>query len=577
MKEFMPPGRAGMKGARYGAAMEQLIGVVQRLSLARNVAAVTEIVRRAARSLTGADGATFVLRDGDRCFYAEEDAIAPLWKGQRFPMDACISGWVMRNGEPAVIRDIYADPRIPADAYRPTFVKSLAMVPVRREAPIAAIGNYWSSPRQPSPEEVAILQALADTTSVALENAELYQKQEDQLRLLAGQQTRIREQCDTLEIFTRAMAHDLKEPLRSIRSFTAIVGEETELPEETARHFGYIRAGADRMALLIDSIYRYTAVDSAETATATPCDMAAALGEVEKRLHPLIKERDARLLIRQPRHVNANRGHMEQLWECLVGNAIVHNSRPAEIIAGSLSREGRTVFFVQDNGQGIAADEAKRIFHPFRRMTHAPGRCGLGLALCRKIAALYGGEIWHEAVEGGGARFCFTLPDAEIAMPEARSADGGLAHILIVDDREDDVEFAQRSLVRRPKLQCRVSCARDGEEAHAFLNQDNMPPVDLVLLDINMPVMNGFELLERMGREGSLTQASVIMCSGSEYGPDRRRAEELGAAGYLVKPVSFERFEEIIGGLPGLSLVRGEEELLLLKTAASQTVTAFAG
>lgn len=122
------------KRATYVAAMEDLIGVVQQLSLARDVAAVTDIVRSAARSLTGADGATFVLRDGDQCFYAEEDAIAPLWKGQRFPMSACISGWVMLNGQPAVIDDIYADPRIPADAYRPTFVKSLAMVPVRREA-----------------------------------------------------------------------------------------------------------------------------------------------------------------------------------------------------------------------------------------------------------------------------------------------------------------------------------------------------------------------------------------------------------------------------------------------------------
>ena len=124
---------------RQNRAMRRLVAAVQELSLARHLDAVMAIVRRAARELTGADGATFVLRDGDKCFYADEDAIEPLWKGQRFPMSACISGWAMLNRQAAVIEDIYADPRIPADAYRPTFVKSLVMVPIRTQAPTGAI------------------------------------------------------------------------------------------------------------------------------------------------------------------------------------------------------------------------------------------------------------------------------------------------------------------------------------------------------------------------------------------------------------------------------------------------------
>src|SRR4051812_9128359 len=97
-----------------------LVEVVQRLSLARDVATIQDVVRRAARRLTGADGATFVLRDGAQCYYADEDAIAPMWKGQRFPLSACISGWAMLNRRPVVIADVYADDRIPHDAYRKT-------------------------------------------------------------------------------------------------------------------------------------------------------------------------------------------------------------------------------------------------------------------------------------------------------------------------------------------------------------------------------------------------------------------------------------------------------------------------
>src|ERR671918_520465 len=111
-------------GASPEETLDVLLGAVQELSLARAVEDVQNVVRVAARKLAEADGATFVLRDGDRCFYADEYAIAPLWKGQRFPLSACISGWAMLNRQSVAIDDIYADPRIPHEAYRPTFVKS---------------------------------------------------------------------------------------------------------------------------------------------------------------------------------------------------------------------------------------------------------------------------------------------------------------------------------------------------------------------------------------------------------------------------------------------------------------------
>ena len=87
-------------------SLQILVAAVQELSHARDLDTVIKIVRTAARKLTGADGATFVLKEGDRCFYAEEDAIAPLWKGSRFPMSACISGWAMLNRQPVVIEDM---------------------------------------------------------------------------------------------------------------------------------------------------------------------------------------------------------------------------------------------------------------------------------------------------------------------------------------------------------------------------------------------------------------------------------------------------------------------------------------
>ena len=147
---------------------DRLEDAIQELASARTLEQVMTIVRDVARELSGADGITFVLRDGDRCHYAEENAIAPLWKGKRFPLASCISGWVMSNRQAVVIPDVFKDPRIPHAAYRPTFVKSMAMVPVRSIDPIAAIGAYWASHHEATEQELRVLQVLADTSALVL-------------------------------------------------------------------------------------------------------------------------------------------------------------------------------------------------------------------------------------------------------------------------------------------------------------------------------------------------------------------------------------------------------------------------
>ena len=180
-----------------------LVGTVQKLSLARDIETITSIVRKTARELTGADGATFVLKDNDMCYYADEDAIGPLWKGQRFPMSACISGWTMNQKKCAIVEDIYDDSRIPVEAYRPTFVKSLAMVPIRKIDPIGAIGNYWAHKHSPTQEQMVLLQSLADITSVSIENVYAYKE--------------LKEQNNTLYDIAFLQTHQVRAPIAQIK------------------------------------------------------------------------------------------------------------------------------------------------------------------------------------------------------------------------------------------------------------------------------------------------------------------------------------------------------------------------
>jgi GAF domain-containing protein len=128
--------------------------------------AVIQVIRTTARLVFKADGVCFVLREGQLCHYAEEDAIGPLWKGQRFPLSACISGWSMLHGETAVIEDVFEDPRIPHDAYRRTFVKSLIMTPImilagqNADGPVAALGAYWQTKRKFGEREISAVKTM---------------------------------------------------------------------------------------------------------------------------------------------------------------------------------------------------------------------------------------------------------------------------------------------------------------------------------------------------------------------------------------------------------------------------------
>ena len=135
--------------------------------------AVIDSICGAARNVASADGACVVLREGELVHYAKEDAVAPLWAGQRFPMSNCISGWSIAHAERVVIDDIYADPRIPIEYYRPTFVKSLAMQPIDSGQPIGAIGVYWARRHNPGAAELAGLERIADIDSLVIANVNL--------------------------------------------------------------------------------------------------------------------------------------------------------------------------------------------------------------------------------------------------------------------------------------------------------------------------------------------------------------------------------------------------------------------
>jgi signal transduction histidine kinase len=400
--------------------MQHLVTVVQRLSQARNLETITSIVRRAARELTDADGATFVLRDQNLCYYADEDAISPLWKGQRFPMSACISGWAMLNRQSVIIEDIYVDNRIPHNAYRPTFVKSLVMMPIRTMEPIGAIGAYWASCHKATPEEVSLLQALADSASVAMEACSLFANLEKRVAERTEELNRRTAELEVLnrelEAFSYSVAHDLRAPLITIDGFAEVLKETAggSLDDAALGHIGHIQGGVARMQRLIEDLLGLSKIVRAPMQKSV-VDITALATEIAGRLRASAPQRSGEFVIAPDLKAKGDAGLIRIVLENLLSNAWKFTSKRehAHIELDTVhGAEGDAVFRVKDNGAGFDPRYATKLFGPFQRchtQSDFPGT-GIGLATIQRIVHRHGGKIWVEAQVDRGASFFFTLP-----------------------------------------------------------------------------------------------------------------------------------------------------------------------
>jgi signal transduction histidine kinase len=404
--------RRAMTEVLGDARPDVLTRTVALLSEATTLERVTEVVAESVREATGADGASFVLREDGFCFYADENAISPLWKGLRFPLSACVSGWAMTHGESVSIPDIYADDRVPVEAYRPTFVKSLAMAPIRAAAPIGALGAYWAEPHVPTNSEQRLLGILANSAAVALENLEL----RDTVLRRSEERDRAAARVDELETAMFSLVHDLRSPLGAITGFAELIADAAAEGRVAPSYAEAILRAGDRMAGQIDrmlGIYRITSGPFAPS----PVDLSGIARDVADDL--LVRQSDRRILVDVDDDMTAVADPIlaRLLLENLLDNAVKYTGRRAEAVIEVARVDADPwlgTFVVRDNGDGFDEADAGRLFRPLTRLhTDAdfPGT-GLGLASVARIVELHGGHVRAEGRKSVGAAIFFSLPVA---------------------------------------------------------------------------------------------------------------------------------------------------------------------
>lgn len=384
---------------------DPLLDAVTALASARDEASVCAIVRRAARELTAADGVTFVLRQGGFCYYADEDAIAPLWKGRRFPLESCISGWVMLNKRYTAIADIYTDERIPHAVYRPTFVKSLLMMPVRRADPIAAIGAYWATQHTATPLEIGVLQSLADAAALALYNVQL----DGELKTALREERNAREAAESAsrlkDEFLALLSHELRTPLHVINNWLwQLKQAKSVTPDILEKALEVMERNTALQGRLVDDLLDVSraaagklSIDSRLVDLAALCAAVVENGQTAARGKSISLEMGKMDNAR----VWGDPDRLQQVLWNVISNAIKFSDRDGRVLV-HVSRNGaRASIEVIDNGPGVPGDFLPFMFDRFRQadssMTRRQGGLGLGLTIVREIVALHGGTVSAES------------------------------------------------------------------------------------------------------------------------------------------------------------------------------------
>ncbi|MHC1763464.1 MAG: PAS domain S-box protein [Verrucomicrobiia bacterium] len=382
-------------------------------------------------------------------------------------------------------------------------------------------------------------------------------------RLVAERTAKLQELVGELEHFSYTITHDLKSPLRAMRGFAEMASMACEEHgiKEAIEFLGRISSAAERMDRLIADALNYSRTVRQELPL-EDVDVGALLrGMLDS--YPELQPDRARIRVESPLpEVLANQAGLTQAFSNLLGNAVkfVKPGTKPDIRVWATHNEGWVRVWVEDQGIGIPKDMLPRVFEMFSRASRNYEGTGIGLALVRKVAQRMGGKVGVESEEGKGSRFWIELRASQAKAEGSRSAvptgaAGRKGAVLYVEDEDCDVLFMERAFARQG-LAGRLRLVGDGRSAIEYLSgagkygdRERYPLPDLVLLDLNLPQVPGFAVLEWMRNHPDYKFTPVIIFSSSTREDDRARAKELRANDFVSKPSSGLEFAVVVDEL----------------------------
>ncbi len=492
--------------------------------------------------------------------------------------------------------------------------QSLIYLPLISKERVLGVITIQSFEKQAYTEyHLNVMQNLAAYTAIALDNAAAYRQlneQEHEMRRLFDDAERARaiaEDADAAKsAFLSTVSHELRTPLTSVLGFAKIIRkrlEERIFPlittddkkirqtmQQVEDNLKVVVSEGERLTKLIDDVLDLAKIEAGKLEWhMEPVDLREVIDHATAATSSLLDQKGLALIKDIATDLPVLTGDRDRLVQVvinLISNAVKFTDN-GSVTCRATAANGEILVSVVDTGVGITLDDQPKVFERFKQvgdtLTDKPKGTGLGLPICREIVEHHGGRIWVESVIGKGSTFSFAIPASGTSMPIGTGPVERAA--LIRQLRDQVVVTTPRTTARQPRILVvddeanirelltqefteagyQVSVASNGREAIDEVRR-NRP--DLVVLDVMMPEMNGFDVAAVLKNDPQTLDIPIVILSIVQ---DKDRGFRLGVDRYLTKPIDTELLFKEVGAL--IEQKRSRKRVLVVDQDASTVKT----